>query len=169
MHKNTLLFASFLAVIAALLVGFNLGRNMPQEQAAPLLPTPIANPTPTIAYLSYTACGVSFEYPNTLTPMESSTSGVVLTSTDNPKTTVVVVCQDDIPRVSLPPDKMETMVIRQASGSASTSATLYHDKSPKGETPIDKLIFTHPATRLDVFVAGFGPVFDRVITTLRLN
>ncbi len=169
MHKNTLLFASFLAVIAALLVGFNIGRNMPEEKSTTITPTPLTSPTPTIAYLSYSTCGVSFEYPNSLTPMQSSSSGVILTNTTNPETSVVVICQDEIPRVPLSPDKMEPMVIRQASGSASTSATLYHDVSPKGDTSIDKLIFTHPSTKLDVFVAGFGPIFDRVITSLRLN
>jgi hypothetical protein len=169
MHKNTLLFASFLAVIAALLIGFNLGRNMPAEKAATVTPTPAISPTPTLAYLSYSTCGVSFEYPNSLTPMQSSSSGVILTNTTHPETSVVVVCQDEVPRVPLSPDKMESVVIRQASGSASASATLYHDTSPKGDTSIDKLIFTHPSTKLDVFVAGFGPIFDRVVTSLRLN
>ncbi|MFZ5534966.1 MAG: hypothetical protein ACOY3M_02305 [Patescibacteria group bacterium] len=169
MHKNTLLFSSFLAVIAALLVGFNLGRNMSGDKPATVTPTPVTSPTPTVSYLSYSTCGVSFEYPDSLTPMQSSSSGVILTNTNNPETSVVVICQDEVPRVPLTPDKMEEMVVRQASGSASVSATLYHDASPKDGKPIDKFIFTHPKTGLDVFVAGFGPIFDRMITSLRLN
>lgn len=168
MHRNTLLLTAFLAVIAALLVGFNLGRNMPGSDSEGIMPAPIGSPTPTFAYLSGEACGLSFQYPNTLTPLESSTSGTVLANADTPDESVIVICQKDIPASPLPPDKIESMTIRAASGTATVSAKLYHDTSEKSGSPIDKLIFVHPKTGLDVFVGGFGPIFNQIITTLKL-
>ncbi len=168
MHRNTLLLTAFLAVIAALLIGFNLGRSMQQSESQSNAPTPITSPTPTLAYLSGSACGLSFQYPNTLTPMESSSSGTVYANVGSPSASVAVICQKDIPQVPLPPSKIETMIIQYASGSASVSATLYHDTSAKDGSPIDKLIFSHPKTGLDLFIAGFGPAYDQFITTLKV-
>ncbi len=169
MHKNTLLFVAFLAVIAALLVGFNVGRSLSLTQVVQPSPTPFFSPTPKPTNLTGSSCGVSYEYPNTLTAMESSGSGVILTNTQNPESSIVVVCQPEIPRVPLPPDKIEAITLKSATGTATISAKLYHDASAKDGTPIDKLIFTHPKTGLDVFIAGFGPIFQQLITSLRLT
>lgn len=169
MHRNTLLLTAFLAVIASLLIGFNMGRSLQQTASKDTLPTPISSPSPTFAYISGATCGVSFQYPNTLTPLESSMSGTVFANVASPDTSVIVICQKDIPRAPLAPDKIESITIRAASGSGSVSAKLYHDVSAKDGTPTDKLIFTHPKTGLDVFIGGFGAVFQQFITTLKLQ
>lgn len=170
MHKNTLLFSSMLAVIAALLVGFNLGRSFPKQdtEGTQPSPTPLTSPTPTIAYLRATACGIAFQYPNSLTPIESSDSGTIYASTSDPDATVLVLCQNEIPRIPLTPDKMEARTLRAATGSATVSATLYHDASAKDGTPIDKLIFTHPKTGLDVLIGGIGPIYQQFIASISL-
>lgn len=169
MHKNTLLLASLLAVIASLLVGFNVGRNMSQSAVPEPTPTPNLSPTPTLAYLTETSCGVSFQYPNTLTAMESSGSGLILANLTSPESSIVMVCQEEIPRVPLAPNLMESTSIKAATGTATVSATLYHDTSAKDGTPIDKLIFTHPKTGLDVFIAGYGATFNQLINSLKLQ
>lgn len=159
-----------LAVIAALLIGFNLGRSFPKQDAVITQPspTPFISPTPTLAYLSATTCGIAFHYPNSLTPIESSGSGTIFASENDPEATVLVICQADIPRVPLTPDKMEVRTIRAATGSATVSATLYHDASAQDGTPIDKLIFTHPKTGLDVLIGGIGPIFQQFIASITL-
>ncbi len=169
MHKNTLLLTAFLAVIAALLVGINIGRSLPAAQSPSPSPTPLTTPTPTLAMLAGETCGISYLYPNTLRPFESSDSGVVLTHTTKPEESIVIACQEDIPRVPLTDDNIEPMVIRAATGSASASANLYHDTSAKDGAQVDKLIFTHPKTKLDVFIAGFGITFNQLITTIKLR
>ncbi|HLD24899.1 MAG TPA: hypothetical protein VJB96_03175 [Patescibacteria group bacterium] len=169
MHRNTLLVVAFLAVIAALLVGINVGRSLTQSNPAQPTPVSVSNPTPTLGYMSGTSCGVTFTYPNSLQTMESSASGVVLVSTSNPNDSIVLVCQEDIPRVPLPPENIESLTITSAVGATSVSAKLYHDASPKDGLLVDKLIFTHPKTKLDVFVAGFGPVFQQFLTSLQLQ
>lgn len=171
MHKNTLLLIAILAVIAALLVGISVGRALTQSQTVE--PSPTAPPaggtlTPTPTRLVGTTCGVTFEYPNTHQAMESTGSGVILTNIQNPENSIIIVCQEQIPRVPLTPDRIETVVLTAATGSASVSANLYHDASPKDGTLIDKLIFTHPKTGQDVFIAGFGPVFQQLLTSLKL-
>ena len=48
--RNTILFISVLAVVAALLLGFNLGRNLkPTTYNLQPTPTPLALPSPTIS------------------------------------------------------------------------------------------------------------------------
>lgn len=169
MPKNTLLFVSFLAVIAALLVGINIGRSLaPQQTATAPTPTPIVTQSP-ITLLTGSTCGITFQYPSTLTAMESSTSGVILANSKTPGDSIIVICQDDIPRIALTPDKIETMKILSATNAASASAKLYHDASAKDGTPVDKLIFTNPKTGQDVFVAGFGATFNQLIGTLKLQ
>ena len=169
MPKNTLLFVSLLAVIAALLVGINIGRSLP-PQSIPVVPTPtpLVTQTPT-TMVAGSACGITFQYPSTLTAMESSTSGIILANAKTPGDSIIVICQDDIPRVALTPDKIETMKILSATTAASASAKLYHDASAKDGSPIDKLVFTNPKTGQDVFVAGFGTTFNQVIGTLKLQ
>lgn len=169
MHKNTLLLASLLAVIASLLVGFNVGRSMSQSTQPQPSPTPATSPTPTLAYLLGTTCGLSYQYPNTLTAMESSSSGIILANVANPEASIVMVCQQEVPRVPLAPNLMEPMVIRAATGSASASAVIYHDASAKDGSPLDKLIFTHPKSGLDVFIAGYGATYTQFINSLKLQ
>ncbi len=77
-------------------------------------------------------------------------------------------CQKDIPRSSLPPNKIETLTISDSTGVASTEAKLYHDSSPKDGTLIDILIFTHPKNKMDVFIAGYGETFNQIIQTITL-
>ena len=170
MPKNTLLFVSFLAVIAALLVGIQIGRSMtPQPVAVAPSPTPKIAVTPTIFLVNGASCGVSFQYPSSMTAMEGSGSGVILANIAKPEESIVIVCQDEIPRVALPDNKIETKKILSATGTASVSAKLYHDASQKDGTPMDKLIFTHPKTNQDVFIGGFGTLYTQLLDTLTLE
>lgn len=169
MHKNTLLLTAALAVIAAFLVGVNIGRSLPTAQRPGPSPTPSTTPIPTPVLLSAETCGISYRYPNTLRPFESSQSGTVLTHATKPEESIVIVCQERIPREPVAGDNIETLVIHAATGSASVSATLYHDTAEKDRTPVNKLIFTHPKTGLDVLVAGFGEAFTQLVASLRLQ
>lgn len=155
--RNTILVISFLAIIAALLVGFNLGQRLKDQPAPSPTPTPIANSLET-----YSSCGISFDYPQTLTKLEATSGATMFVDQKNASNSMALACQRDIPRPPLSPDKIEERMI------GTVSAILYHDASPKDGTPIDELIFTHPATGLDVFLAGFGEVFDRVLSSLKV-
>lgn len=173
MHRNTLLTVSALAVIAALLVGVRIGMNMrttPASTPKAITTTPTIKPTSVpITYTTYTdsVCDLSLQYPTNLQLLESTISGTILADPDNASGSVVIVCQQEIPRVPLPPEKIEPFVLI-ASNSASVSAKLYHDASAKDGRLIDKLIFTHPRNGLDVYIAGYGAVFNRIIGTLKL-
>lgn len=165
MPRNTFLLISSLAVIAALVVGVNIGKQFSKPQVLLPTPTPIVSPTPTLippTTFSSKQCGISFDYPANFTKQEATdSSGVIFSDSGDAKTMIILVCQKDIPRVPLPPEKIETMQI------ASISAKLYHDKSLKDGTLIDKLIFYNPKVKLDVFFAGLGNAFDAAVASLK--
>lgn len=173
MHRNTYLLVVFLAVFAALVVGVNLGKRlspssntsatitpMPSKADAPSIPT-------TIAYTN-SACGFSLEYPESLTRMEGATWSAFLVNAQDENGSVAIACQQEIPRPPLTADNIEARVVYNEAKTASASARLYHDASAKDGTAIDELIFRHPKTGMDIFIAGFGEIFDQVIATVKL-
>lgn len=166
--RNTILVISFLAIIAALLVGFNLGRRFQREtNGAPTSPSPIpTRPLPKINSYQNTYCGISLDYPDSLTKLEATT-GAMFVDPQNASNSVALACQEEIPRPTLVPERIETVDLVATSG-ASISAKLYHDASEKDGSPLDKLIFTNPKTGLDIFIAGFGSAFSQVISSLKL-
>lgn len=172
MHRNTLLFVSLLAVVSAFLVGTLVGRNLPKSTTITVTqaPSPTIQPTPKTMLLTYTddTCKLSLEYPNKLEILESTNSGTLLTDPNNEKDTVLVVCQQDILRVPLTPEKIKSVTLLTTKG-ATVSAKIYHDATARDGTPMDKLIFTHPTTGMDVLIGGFGAMYDRLITTVTLN
>ncbi len=170
MQRNTFIFTAVLAVIAALVVGVNIGKSM-RYNPTPSIPeviSPTATPAPTLVDYTNERCGVTFMHPSNLQRLESTASGTILTDPKNQQDSIIIVCQKDIPRVPLAADQMEKLTIVSASGSATLSATLYHDASEKDGTKIDKLIFYNPYKKLDVFIAGFGNVYQNAIKTIKL-
>ncbi len=175
MHRNTYLLIASLAVVAALLIGINLGRKFaPTENTSSTPPTPLTSPSPlaqpTIALVSYTNafCGFSLEYPDTLTKFDNASDSAILTNTKNTKESIAIACQKDIPRPALSAENSESMTLWNATKTASISAKLYHDASPEDGTPTDALIFYHPKKFMDVFIAGYGTTFDQILQTVKL-
>lgn len=165
MHRNTLLLVSGLAVIAALLIGLDIGRGLNSSQTS-ATPTPVVSPT--ISYISGTTCDTTFEYPNNLRLMESSGSGTVLINMTKPDESIIVICQKNIPET--PGNDAQTMTITGSSDdAASTTATLYEDATTSGGVAIEKLLFTHPGTKLDVLIAGSGEAFKHLISSLKIK
>jgi hypothetical protein len=173
MHRNTYLLISVLAVFAAILIGFNLGQKFSRKTPAPGAVTTTAPATPTpepIVFQPYRneKCGFTLDYPNTLAKLDNASGSAVLTNPKNQEESIVMTCQYGIPRPPLTPENIESLVIQSASSSATTSARLYHDASPKDGTKVDELIFRHPRTGIDIFIAGFGPMFTQAVKTVKL-
>lgn len=171
MHRNTYLLVSLLAVFAALVVGINLGRKFSAPiPATTTTPQPTLQPTPSTILIPYTnnVCGFSVEYPDTLTLLDSASGSAVLTDRTNAGDAIAITCQKDIPRSPLPQELIEPVGVWNSDHTASIAAKLYHDASAKDGTPMDVLIFRHPKTGLDVFLAGYGPVFNQILSTLFL-
>ena len=172
MHRNTYLLVSILAVIAALLIGVNLGKRFFTSPDSSLInrpsiqPTISPSPAPLISYIN-AVCGFSFEYPDVFTKMDNASGSAVLINQASNES-ITVTCQKNIPRKALPQEFIETVVLTDASRSASISATLYHDTAPIDGTPLDVLIFRNPKNGLDIFLAGTGVTFSRIIKTITL-
>ncbi len=170
MPRNTFLVVSLLAIFAALVIGVNMGKRLGNPAPTPLpSPTIGLSPSPTPAqsmmYRSV-ACSISFDYPVSLIKQETPAStSAIFTDPQNTSSTsgmIVFTCQKDIPKPPLPTDKIEAMKIGSVSG------TLYHDTTAHDGKPIDKLIFHHPKTGLDIFLAGLGPTFQHAIDSLKI-
>lgn len=169
MYRNTYILVSVLAVIAALLIGVNIGRQFwePQTVQPQATPTSTIFPSPSVATTSAMKtyrnefCNVSFDYPVRLTVLENASGSAAFTGA-SAEEGVLLTCQKSIPRPALDEDRIEDVRI------GSVAAKLYHTQSASDGSAIDSLIFRHPATRLDVFLAGTGELFRTLITTLRL-
>jgi len=192
--KNTYYLILFLSVLAALIIGLNIGKGMQNQQTgnnATIAPPQMTDtPTPSATTSSVfqtstgsaqlesatsssgvkektytnTACGITLSYPDTVTTEESSTEtqGVIFTNKSNPKDMVVLTCQKDIPKPPLSLQNIEDTMI------GNVAAKLYHDTSAKDGTKVDALIFTHPKTKLDVFIGGYGITFEAIIRSLKI-
>lgn len=168
MPRNTFLVVTILAVFAALVVGVNIGKRI-SNQSIVVVPSPTTtitpSPTPLPQTITYTspACSVSFDYTATFIKQEATASaGIIFIDPQNINSVMIFTCQKDIPRPPLSPDKIETIAI------GSASAKLYHDINAKDGAPIDKLIFRHPKTGLDVFLGGLGTSFQQAIASLKI-
>lgn len=164
MHRNTYLLVSALAVIAALIIGVNIGRQVVQSPSP--TPTPIVTPSQeptTSASKTYrnSFCKVAFDYPASFTFLESA-SGSAVFSDSAASDAILLTCQKEIPRPAITEENIEGIQI------GSVAAKLYHTQSDKDGTPIDSLIFRHPGTKLDVFLAGTGEIFRKLISSVSL-
>lgn len=175
MHKNTYLFVTFLSIFAALVVGVNIGKKLlPQTQqsltstVAPLNPN--VTPTPILLLYTNTMCGFTLKYPATLTLVDSETgNSAILNNAEDEKQSMAIACQKEIPRPPIVASQIETLKIFDTNGTSTISAKLYHDASAKDGTPTDALIFTNPKNRLDIFIAGYGDIYNEVIKSVTLT
>lgn len=168
MHRNTYILISILAVVAALVIGVNIGKKFsktPEVVPVSVTPTPTQTPIKLETY-SDPYCGISFSYPSTLSVLDSASGSALLTNAKDTSESVAVACQDEIPRPPLVAEKIESLILPD--GEATIAAKLYHDASPKDGSPIDALIFRHPKKKMDVFIAGFGETFNELIKTVQL-
>lgn len=154
MHKNTYLLVSVLAVVAALVIGVNIGRQVKTPQTAQLPSTPTPTTVAASKPLPYrnSFCKVAFDYPASFTFLESASGSAAFT---NPKGDdgIILTCQKDIPRPAETKENIEDIQIGSVAGK------LYNNQS---------LIFRHPGTKLDVFLAGTGEVFRKLISSVSL-
>ncbi len=174
MHRNTYILVIFLAIFAALVAGVNIGHNMkePQQELAgyPSERTTITQPAPIEPVkkdYENKGCAVTFPIPNQFTLTNESTLSAMFTRSDA-KSSILLACQKDIPRPPLPTSYIETVKLTTVDKTTTISAKLYHDQSQKDGEKIDALIYYNPNIKMDVFIAGYGPEFDTLRSTLHL-
>lgn len=178
MHRNTYLLVSLLAVIAALLIGVNVGRQfIPSSPSSSLVsPTPSVLPSGQPAQTNLktyrnTFCKVAFDYPMALTVLENASGSAAFTQPHsneagftgtNPDDGILLTCQKDIPKPTVSEGSSEEMRV------GTIAAKLYHTQSASDGASIDSLIFRHPGIKLDVFLAGTGDAFRKLISSITL-
>jgi len=160
MHRNTFLLVLILAIVAALLVGVNIGRKFQPTADQPLAGTPIPTQKPQSTIFTSASCGITLTLPPGTKPTAVASNSAQFISLDS--SIVVFGCEKEIPKIPLPPEKIETMQV------ASISAKLYHTTSAKDGTPFDALIFRNPTTAMDIYLAGLGSTFSAIIRSIEL-
>jgi hypothetical protein len=169
MYRNTIIFIAFLAVIAALLTGINIGRrlttsappaSLPAVTPAPvvIVPSPLASPTPAPVNYTLPDCGVSFVYDPQFTLQEASASAQLTQTSTGEK--ISVACAASIPKPPLPKEKVDDITV------AAVKTKLYHDASAKDGTPVDVVVVRHPSRKLDVGFFGFGEKYNDLLKTV---
>ncbi|MDP1723038.1 MAG: hypothetical protein Q8L37_07670 [Candidatus Gottesmanbacteria bacterium] len=168
MYRNTYLLVSLLAVIAALLIGVNLGRKL-----TPATPSSsISFPTPTVLTTGQSIpsdvkpyrnsfCNVAFDYPASLRVLENASGSAAFTG-NNPDDGILMTCQKNIPKPMVSESSIEDIRV------GTTAAKLYHTQLATDSASVDSLIFRHPGTKLDVFLAGRGEAFRKLISSITL-
>jgi hypothetical protein len=163
MHANTKLLVIGLAIIAALLIGVNIGRQVSRQPAsapiplALLSPTQKLLPTPTPKMTTYTnsVCGFKVAYSERWTIGDSSEQGTLF-SEEKGSSAALIGCKPTFSRPQPPKDRIETVTI------ASVSGTLFHSDATDG-SPTQLFVIKHPTKNEDIYVAGDGPEFKTLL------
>lgn len=179
MAKGTVLTLFFLSIIASILVGINIGKKIGNTDLVSV-PTQIARkslsptPTPTSApkdlletiagktvYTNVT-CGYQISFPPKWTKTNYDPRSVSIATAEtqgSPK--IAIVCAPEIPKPALVPNK----IVDTKLGTA--SAKLYHDTSQKDGSPLDEVITRIPGKDMEIFVAGFGPTLQQILSSFK--
>lgn len=191
MAKTTLIFIFSLAIIATLLIGINIGKNLnlsSEELASSTSPTltlvPSQNPSPTIAKTVtgsgfieskiYTtkeesstttftngSCGFQFSYPGSyIHEQTQNQNSVIFVNPNNQDELIAAFCAENIPRPPVSPENIEAIILD------GQPANLYHDQDQKGN-PRDEIIVRHPKNGLEIIIAGYGEVFQNVLSSFK--
>ena len=197
MHKNTFLLISILAVIAALVVGINMGKRMAGSQT--VLPSPTQNPIPTETIFETPTPSGSISATPKSSPTISTQSGVLsptpagsggvftssacgvsvrypagMTVQDGGEKGAVFTSASNAGDIVVLTCQKDIPLPALTPEKIETKtidgvpAKLYHDSSEKDGTSVDALIFTHPKNGMDVFVGGFGSTFNSIIQTITI-
>lgn len=168
MHRNTAIIIAVLATVAAFVVGLKLGltlstQELPTMQSSPspiaLLPSP--SPRPLLKTFIHKNCGVQITYPSDYQINEASTAAILTNSST--KDQVNLLCGENFPIPSLPPERTEQASI------AGQLATVYHDTSTETNQPLDIYVFNHPFKSVQVALFGFGEIFETIIQSLQFT
>ena len=161
MHRNTGVIFAILSVVAALLIGVNVGRKLNGKPPSPQPTiTPSITPSPGVKTYTHPRCQVSLEYPPEYSVTEASDSAVLARNNND---RIILLCGVDFPKPPLSPERIEEATV------AGLQATIYHDASAKDGTSLDVVVFSHPKNGLEVALFGFGEVFKKVIQSLKLE
>ncbi len=184
MAKGTLIFLFILAILAAFLIGINVGKNISKQQfsneAIEQLsnqpsPSPTLILTPTIASPSATrtpkttgtstftdrTCGFSFSYPGSFLRQETENAqSIIFTDPDDPNAAIATTCTASIPRPPVSSDKIEAITL------GGVGAILYHDQNKDG-TPRDEVIVKNPNNDMEIIIAGYGDTFQKALTSFK--
>ena len=165
MSRNTFILILILAVLAGLLIAFNIRKSVYPDEFASIMPTSTMTPTPTSTQpLTYqnVYCGIALTYPSSLALQEGATGSATFIDAFNDQNTVYLACQKKIPTVSITPDKIENATV------AGLPAKFYHGSFGQNDTPLTIAIFHNTKTNVDILISGAADTFTAIVKSIKL-
>lgn len=151
-----------LAILAAMVVGVNIGaRNSPPVSNTPISPPP-ESPTPTPLLLSYSnpLCKVNFIYPDSYNKVDlDNNGGAVFAHKDSASGSLTFLCQKDLPKPK-ELDNAETIKF------GSVSALILIPDATNSAQANGRLFLTHPVSKLIISISGTKEIFETVVDSL---
>ena len=177
MPKSTLYFIFALAIIATLLLGINIGKNLTKSQSTipPSSLSPRQSPADggtkagTLSSVNSgsstftdSSCGFSFSYPGGyLSSNTVNGKSVILTDPDDENQQIIGACEGEIPKPPIPAEKIESIIVD------GVTTNLYHDADSQTGKPRDEIIVKHPTNGKEIILAGYGADFDAALSSFR--
>jgi hypothetical protein len=127
-------------------------------------PTPTSKPVSSVkgitTYRNET-CGFSFSYPGSyIKQNQVNEKSIILVDEKDPQNAIITTCAKDIPTPDVAEDEIETVVLD------GEKALLYHDKTPDG-APRDDVIVKHPSQDFEIIIAGYGDIFQEILSSFK--
>lgn len=194
MAKGTVIFLFILAIVASLLVGINIGKNIKLSQSIRTSQPLISNPPPTThsPSLSLTPIPSLTSSPSTsLTPSNRQASSTGITTYSNkscgfsfsyPGSYIneksvnnqsIILVDPNNPNdaiattcaTSIPRPPVSSDKI-EAVTLGGVAATLYHDQTQNGQSR-DEVIVKNPNNGLEIIIAGYGSTFQSALNSFK--
>ncbi len=194
MAKGTVIFLFILAIVASLLAGINIGKNLKLSQSIHNSQTPILSPSPTThnPSLSLTPIPTLTSSPSSsLTPSNRQTSSTATTTYSNsscgfsfsyPGSYIneksvnnqsIILVDPNNPNdaiattcaASIPRPPVSSDKI-EAVTLGGVAATLYHDQTQSGQSR-NEVIVKNPNNGLEIIIAGYGPTFQSALNSFK--
>jgi hypothetical protein len=194
MSKGTIILCFTLAIVAALLLGINLGKNIdispiatsptvsyqPTKIIKPPTLTPINTLSPSIPvsasatiFLSPTLKQISYTtYTNSICGFSFSYPGSFIQQKTTNEQSIIYTDPDnskDAIAATCASSIPKPLVSADKTESillGGRSATLYHDQNPDG-SPRDEVIVKNPNNGLEIILAGYGSTFFTALTSFK--
>lgn len=164
MARNTFFLIVVLGIIAAIVVGINIGRtNTPpqNEQEGTLIDTPNATPTPNLVTYNATTCPVRFQYNDTYTEVDLDSGGSTFINLEDTKDKLTLICQKDL-------DQPKEFDDALAYSIGSSSARLIQPIASTSGQTVGRLYIKDEGSGMGIIVSGSRGIFNQFLDSLQL-
>lgn len=165
MARNTFLLIVSLGIIAAIVVGINIGRiTLSPQTNVEITPTESLLPTPTPKLLIYdaTTCPLRFQYSDIYTKVDLDTGGSTFINLEDTSDKLTLICQKNLEQPKEFEDALEYNI-------GSSSARLIQPVATTSGQTTGRLYINDTKTGMGIIISGSTPIFNQLLNSLQLT